>query len=88
MMRDQFVKECLFLKIIPEVSYMDFIHCMPYDMDSHDKLVDSGAVEDAPLIGYVTFDNRCQLNIYSLVKEATVTSLSLASPVRKFVTCP
>lgn len=66
----QFKKECLYSKSLPEVSFFDFLHCQSFikvDKSISDKKL--GTSDVGPLVGYVSFNSRCQLNIFSLAKE-------------------
>ena len=40
----------------------------------------------APLIGYVTHEDKTQLNVFSLVKEQTIGTISTTAAIRKFAT--
>ena len=70
--------DCLFCKVLPEVSQLDFVN-LP-DLESIDQEITFVGVEEfgedrqilaqlAPLIAYVTFEDKTQLVFYSLAKE-------------------
>ena len=70
--------DCLFCKVLLEVSQLDFVN-LP-DLGSIDQEITFVGVEEfgedrqilaqlAPLIAYVTFEDKTQLVFYSLVKE-------------------
>ena len=73
--------ECLFCKVLPEVSQVDFVH-LP-DLECIDQELNFNSADEfgedreilaslAPLIAYVTHDDKTSLNIFSLKKEQTI----------------
>ena len=40
----------------------------------------------SPLLGYFTFENKTQLNLYSLVTEQSMATVQTTSAIRKFQT--
>ena len=79
--------ECLYCRLIPEVANIDFIHISQSltSNDQHARTEIECLSKLEPLIGYVTYEDKSQLNIYSLVKEKTISVISTTAPVHKFV---
>ena len=74
---------------------MDFIH-LP-DLECIDQNMTFSNADEfredreilarlAPLIGYVTHEDKTQLNVFSLVKEQTIGTISTTAAIRKFAT--
>ena len=87
--------DCLFCKVLPEVSQIDFVH-LP-DLQSIDQEMTFVGPEEfgedrqilaqlAPLLAYVTHEDKTQLVFYSLKKEQTIATVQTTSAIRKFGT--
>ena len=91
----QAAMECLFCKVIPEVCQVDFVHlpelgCIDQEMNfgSQDEFGEDREIlaSLAPLIAYVTHDNKTSLNVYSLAKEQAIGTIQTTAAIRKFST--
>ena len=87
--------ECLFCKVIPEVCQVDFVHlpdlgCIDQEMNfgSQDEFGEDREIlaSLAPLIAYVTHDNKTSLNVFSLAKEQAIGTVQTTAAIRKFST--
>ena len=87
--------ECLYCKVLPGVSQLDFIH-LP-DLESIDQELTFGELDEyredreilaqlTPLVAYVTHEEKTQLVIHSLRKDQTLRTVQTTSAIRKFVT--
>ena len=87
--------DCLFCKVLPEVSQLDFVN-LP-DLDSIDQQMNFNGDDDfgedrqilaqlSPLVAYVTHEDKTTLKIFSLSKEQTIGTIPTTSAIRKFAT--
>ena len=87
--------DCLFCKVLPEVSQLDFVHlpdleCIDQEMTfiGADEFGEDRQLlaQIAPLIAYVTHEDKTQLNFFSLTKECTIGTIQTTAAIRKFRT--
>jgi len=52
----------------------------------HDLGTQPQIYDCAPLLGYIAFENKTQLNIFSVAMEQTVATFVTPCPIRKFQT--